>query len=398
MTPDERNFTFHRSGPLARAWLTNLLDAPTLPYAFAPYDGPRAGTFFVVGAGPSLAKNAHELPRLQREGAVICTVNTALPAVAKHVTPDVVLTRELVDVSSHLRHPARLRVLDLGASPAVWDVAREMGPCAWYVAGNVNTFELSRVLGVRPLFGGPAALTAMVELCAQWGAAEIVLMGADLALAPDGASYADGSAFSGQRATIGADGMAVNGGDGFAEKQRQHAAAGLIGHPEREATVEVPGWGGVTLRTTTQWLPQVEWLETFAEQHPDIACIDATEGGVVKRGWECGRAEEVEPRDDTTWLDPVDLATRWPTDVAALRAHLAAEVEVAQLEAVNVLHPGGQIHTVPSLLDGHDMVDCLAAKKLLQVSEAQMPAINKIRVSYAQGYYEAAEEVRRMMP
>ena len=207
---------------------------------------------------------------------------------------------------------------------------------------NINTFELSRVLGVRPLFGGPAALTAMVELCAQWGRRRSCSWGADLALAPDGASYADGSAFSGQRATIGADGMAVNGGDGFAE-----AAAARSGQAHRPPGARGDGGGARLGRRHAADHDAVasagQWLETFAEQHPDIACIDATEGGVVKRGWGAGGRKKVEPRDDTTWLDPVDLATRWPPTSPRCAAHLAAEVEVAQLEAVSVLHPGGQI-------------------------------------------------------
>ena len=199
---NDRAFTFYRSRLVAEAWLTNLLDACALPYAFGPRPASRAGTAVCVGAGPSLERTGPELARMQAAGALIATVNTALPAVARYCTPDVVLVRETVDVSSHLAHPAHLRVLDLGASPAVWDAA--MAPMrereaasraaveraaadgyagvalpdrcpevAWFVPGSTNTFELALTLGVRPLFAGPAALTALVALVEEIGRAHV---------------------------------------------------------------------------------------------------------------------------------------------------------------------------------------------------------------------------------
>ncbi len=124
MDAHERAWLLYKSRAVMEATIANLTRARALPYALGPTYG-RIGAFVVVGAGPSLSTTGPYLPELQKLGLTICTVNTALKAVAKYVEPDVVLVREVVDVSSHLDAPATLRVLDIGASPKVWDAAIE---------------------------------------------------------------------------------------------------------------------------------------------------------------------------------------------------------------------------------------------------------------------------------
>jgi len=406
MNHAERAFAWHRSGPVAEAWLTNLLDAPDMPYALGARHVSRSGTCVCVGAGPSLSRTGPELRRMQEAGALICTVNTALPAVSRYCVPDVVLAREVVDVSSHLAHPAGLRVLDLGASPEAWDVARVMGPTAWFIAGSTNTFELAATIGVRPLFGGPSALTAMVALCEEWGAAEIVLVGCDLAFASDGSVYADGSAFSGQRATFDANGVATNAGDGFAAKLAQHAAGGVEPYPTQETTLEIDGYDG-PVRTIAQWAEQIEWLATFAHRRADIVCVDATGSGAKKPGW---RAAEMLSLDIVRSFDRHGYAmSPWPSrpryaalDAEAVRTsvrvHLTRQVDVAEEVAVNALHPDGDPACVDGLLEGFDVVDMLAARSLLAGAESSAPTIVRIRHAYGKSYPLACARLRELMP
>lgn len=393
MTPGERGWVLAKSALVMDACVTNMRAARDLPYAFRPHRGSRSGMFVCVGAGPSLTTTGPELARLQREGAVVCTVNTALSAVNRYVVPDVVLAREVVDVSSHLEHPAGLRVLDLGASPKVWDVARSRGPCAWFIPGALQYFELAREYEARPLFGGPAAMTALVALVAEWGAASVVLVGCDLALAEDGTSYAAGSAFSGQRAVIGADGIAVNGGEGFAVKQAQHAAGGVDAWPEREGTVVIERYGGGQIRTTTQWYDQVPWLGDFCARNPDIACIDATGAGARKPWWKEFPTTKMLGGPGTR-LPVVDALPPEAHDRAL--AHVLAQCETAWTVADNVVHPEGTVVMVPRLLEGCDVVDAAAAGELLRVQESGASVVDKVRAAYGTAWPEAAQRVRRL--
>lgn len=385
MTPDVIAYTKHRSRPVAEAMIANVMrHGGTVPYALDHRPVTRRGTVVCVGAGPSLDRTGPELARLQKAGARIFTVNTALPAVARWCVPDVVMVREIVDVSSHLAHPAGLRVLDVGASPRVWDAAIAHGPCAWFFPGAPQYYSAARALGLRPLFGGPAALTGAVALAEAWGALEVVLVGCDLALGDDGSSYASGSAFEGQRATIGDDGVAMNHGPGYVTKLRQHEAAGVEAYPFREATSEVERYGGGTLRTTTQWLSQLEWLANFAKRHPEIGCVDATGSGARKAGW-----LELPPEARATG----SLTVRLPAPDASIpdrfRAIVLEECDRAMATAVNVLHPDGNPHHVPGFASGTAVVDALAAAWLLEIGEGEEDVAAKVRAAYGEAFPDA---------
>lgn len=393
MTTD-RGYVLHKSRPTAEAVLRNLLGpAAELPYVLGARPSERRGTVVVVGAGPSLDRTAHHLPRLIEEGASVFTVNTALPKVAQHCEPDVVIAREIVDVSAHLAHPARLRVLDLGAHERVWVAAMKAGPCAWFIAGADQYFDLAATIGVRPLFGGQAAVTSAVALAEQWGAARIVLLGCDLALDDDGRSYADGTAFSGQRAVIGADGMAENGGDGFAVKQAAHEAAGIRGWPEREITTVLERWGGgEPLRSTTQWLDQITWLATFAARHPEIECIDATGAGARKPGWTEWACETVlwgqAPFDGGV----VGRMQQLPPFRARVREHLAAQAARIDALAANTSHPDGNPLAIPDLMRGVDFAELMAARDVTLACDGDGDVLAKIEAVYGErgAFVEAA--------
>lgn len=395
----DRGYVLHKSRPTAEAALRNLLGpAEELPYALAAHPSERRGTVVVVGAGPSLDRTAHHLPRLIEEGASVFTVNTALPKVAQHCEPDVVIAREIVDVSAHLAHPARLRVLDLGAHERVWAAAMKAGPCAWFIAGADQYFDLAATIGVRPLFGGQAAVTSAVALAEQWGAARIVLLGCDLAIDDDGRSYADGTAFSGQRAVIGADGMAENGGDGFAVKQAAHEAAGIRGWPEREITTVLERWGGgEPLRTTTQWLDQITWLATFAARHPEIVCLDATGAGARKPRWTQIRPDAA--CDVRDWAGPwgpvVGRMQQLPPFRACVREHLAAQAARIDALAANTSHPDGNPLAIPDLMRGVDFAELMAARDVTLACDGDGDVLAKIAAVYGErgAFVEAARAI-----
>ena len=396
LTESDRAFVLHKSRQVMEATVSNLHAAASIPYALGAWPNRRRGTMVCVGAGPSLAATGPHLAAMRADGALICTVNTAFSAVARFVEVDVVLAREVVDVSSHLDYSAGLRVLDIGASSAVWAQALSMGECAWFVPGCNQTFELAASLGVRPLFGGTAAMTALVALCEQWGAAEIVLVGVDLALAPSGDAYAAGSAFAGMRAQIDAAGVATHGGTGFECKRTQHASGGVHAPPSVEPTFEVEAWGGGTVRTTAAWIDQIPWLAEFARRHPDIACVDMTGAGARKAGWDEEAASAWEPFGERASM--YDIHDSWlaAPDVARARARLIVEADMVSSLAATVLDPDGAVACVPGYLAGSDLVDAMAARDLTLGKESTASMLAKVRHAYGTAFPSAAMRVREL--
>jgi len=389
MDAHERAWLLHKSRPVMEATIANLERARSLPYALGPTYG-RIGAFVVVGAGPSLSTTGPYLPELQKLGLTIATVNTALKAVTKYVEPDVVLAREVVDVSSHIDAPATLRVLDIGASPKVWAAAIAAGPCVWFCPGQQQTLELAMSLGVRPLYGGSSALTAMVALCEQWGATEVALVGCDLALSEDGQAYADGSAFSGLRAVAGPDGSVVYEGEAHEVRRAHHASGGIAPPPDAEQTTEVEGWGGTRARTLPCWSDQIPWLETFASRYGrEMALFDLTGAGARKRGWfESPIAEYVEHAKGRAFHLPRIRTSR--ADVDAALADIAAQADVTSSVAATVLDPEGAVVAVPGYLRGCDVVEALAARDLLLGNESGASVLAKIRYAYGSAFPAAA--------
>jgi hypothetical protein len=400
MDSSDRAWVQHKSRLVMESTIANLQRAKGMPYAVPSRSGDRNGAFVVVGAGPSLAETGPHLASLQSHGAVICTVNTALKAVARYVEPDVVLVREVVDVSSHLDAPAGLRVLDIGASERVWEKAIAAGPCAFFVPGQQQTLELAASLDARPLYGGTAALTALVALVESWGAREIVLVGVDLALGVDGSVYTEGSAFGGMKAVDGPDGVVAYGGDGFAAKQAQHECGGVAGPIATEVPIPVPAWGGGTVRTIAAWADQIPWLATFAARYGTkrpgdgrVGLVDCTgPTGARKAGWfeapidaftrhHCSRANAIPT-----------LPLRMLDDGAVDRAldDIRGQADAVRMLAATVLDPDGVVVAVPGYLDGSDIVDALAARDLLAGNESGASVAAKIRYSYGTAFPVAA--------
>lgn len=408
MTPDERAFTLGKSRQIAEAVAANLgvFRRFGIPYALEASPGSRRGTYVIVGAGPSLADTGPLLAKYQRAGAVICTVNTALKKVAQYVVPDVVLTREVVDVSAHLDYPAKLRVVDVSANPKVVAKARAMGDTAFFISSQLPFFEVASVLGVRPLFGGGGALTAMVQLAEQWGAAQIVLLGVDLALAPDGSGYATGTAFSGYNVS---SATGVVSGEGLKVKQEAHASGGVAPPTTQMGLKDVPAWGGKgTVKAMQVYWDQLEWLQNFhARYKDDIYLQDATGAGASK-GW-----KEVTGFTNGEDLLNVGVITRSEWVVVsffeapynrplvsipkenwdALYEDLYNQTRRTKDISANILHPEGFMAGLEDVLHGTDLIDFGAARDLLMGFESGLPITQKIYQAYKGAFPEAAERM-----
>ena len=394
MKADERAWALSRAKQVAEATVRNVmllesLGVQAIPCAVPRGDRARArrGTFVVVGAGPSLSGTGHLLADFREAGAVIVTVNTALPAVRKFLEPDVVVVREIADVTSAMEGlgPKTLRVVDLAATTRVLQQAVESGPTAWFVSATTMNYELAARLGVRPLYGGSAALTAAVALADAWGAAEIVLLGVDLAIGPDGSTYAKGSAYEGQTATTDGDVVTLS-GVGYEKRVEVSVSAGITIPAERTRAVSVPAYGGTGDRVLTQgvWVDQIEWLSNRAWRDMNLRCVDATGEGAAKPGW-----YEMEPsaalaslKERAEERSSIPLEDVPPGMFGVVLDWFAEQARSARMLAMTVVEPDGAVAAVPGIAD-MDIVALAAAPGQLRAIEGPGDIRAKIGGVYA---------------
>lgn len=375
----------HKSKLATEAILTNLASAAHLPYAFGERVA-RELTAIVVGAGPSLEKTGPALKKAQEQGALIITVNTALSAVSKYVVPDVCVVREVVDVSGHLAHPCGLFALDLAAAPRAWEAARSAS--TWFVAGALQNFELAAALGVRPLFGGTSAMSAAVALAYEWGASSIMLMGVDLAFAHDGAGYAKSSAFGDFKGKS-EDGKVQISGQGYEVMREQNARGGVRPPPAAQSVRHVPvNDGGPPCAQLLTWGDQQDWLETFAARHPVLDLVDIG-GHARKAGWEyAAKCPDIRhPNFIPPLIEGPGLGI-----IERVRERTANAARSILALCSTVLAHDGFVPAVPQYLEGSDIVEAMAAGRILELNDIDLTLDKRVPAVYGV-LAEAAQEV-----
>lgn len=397
MTQGERDWAMSRARQVAEATARNVRFLEDCGIGSLPCAVPlgersfaRRGTYVVVGAGPSLSRTGHLLPAFREAGAAILTVNTALPAVRQHLEPDAVVAREAADVTGALAGlgPETLRCIDLGSFPRVLRTCAETGPTAWFIAAAVSNYELAARLGVRPLYGGSAALTAAVALADAWGAAEIVLLGVDLAIGPDGATYARGTAYEGQTARIDGDEVVLS-GDGLDRRRAVSIAGGISLPASRTGVISVPAYGGTgDVLTQSVWVDQIEWLSGRAWRDSTLRCVDATGEGAAKPGWfEMTPSAALEAlRDRREERPTISVEDVPPGMIGPAADWLLAQARAARTLAMTAVHADGCVAAVPGAHD-LDVVSLAAAPGQLRAIEGRGGIREKIL-----GVYEALRE------
>ncbi|MDR3134825.1 MAG: DUF115 domain-containing protein [Deltaproteobacteria bacterium] len=218
---------------------------------------------FVVGAGPSLAKNGHLLAEAIGRSVIICAAAALKPLLGQGVRPDVIIVLESSDTSSYLRLSQAER--DILGGQAVLAAASSSHPAHFEAEGyHKALFHLNggeaQLLG-RGLYlpqGGNAG-TAAFALAYVWGLNPLVLVGQDQ-------SY---------------------------EGNFLHAP----GTPDSVLedkwgdTIVVPGVGGGTVETNTSLLASLGWYQEAAatiRRSPNGGprLINSTARGASIRGFE----------------------------------------------------------------------------------------------------------------
>lgn len=390
MIDSEELYALTKARPAMLACVRNLAAAKGRPYALPKGTPPRQGTAVVVGSGPSLDESLEHVRALAGAGAVIYTTNTGLSALARAgIVPDVVIAREVLDVRSHLDHPHVELVLDLATNADVWAAHTA---ASWFVAGGTQFFQLASRLGVRPLFGGPASLTAAVALADARGAERIILVGVDLAFASDGIGYASGSAFAGLEGEF-ANGSVTLDSRGLEAMKRASDAVGVPAPPRVQRVTETPGLNGSTVRQLGTWADQQRWLEMFSTRARAVLLDNLTAHGASLAGWQrLTTAPRVSRR--TFWSESDDERATPLVDEAL--ADIARQADTVASLADTVRDADGCVVAVPGYLDGCDVVEAAAAGDLITVRRMGYAPGPGVRLTCA-ALASAAEAVREAL-
>ncbi len=261
----------------SRAWVTNLLanleQLTKWPAAMALPNLMHGKIAYIVGAGPSLEKHKHLLPRLWQTG-VVFGINSA----SKHLSCHVQVNIEANDLTPKIDPRWATRVYNIACDPVhfrehlpVEDKGqREPASYLPIWAGEVCG-PIERLTRVPRVACSSSATTAAVSLAHRWGCNTIVLVGQDLA-------YTDGRIYAGTGDKVTSTGYV----EWTDEAKTQRRCAPL---PQRLHVEMVPAWGDsgevlsdLGFNATSAWL-------TSAAKRLSARCINATGGGRHVPGW-----------------------------------------------------------------------------------------------------------------
>jgi hypothetical protein len=234
---------------------------------------------FIVGAGPSLGKNAELLADAAKKGLVIAVNSSALALARRGITPQVVACMESIDLSQLLAQIPYLddvvRAFSMTAHPKTLRTGK--GPLLAVYEGLPQFTPLIGLGRAEGLAVCGSVSTLAFSLAQRLGCSPIVLVGQDLAYT-DGQAYATGTPYEGSRVNLSADGQSL-------EHQRSTTLTAANGKlAETEPLMRVNAWGGEsTVASTIGFSAVRNWLELAAEvlaqDRPEQRVINATEGG-----------------------------------------------------------------------------------------------------------------------
>jgi hypothetical protein len=279
----------------AKAWVQDIIDnvellthSPPFLTLTGHYENVPA---FIIGAGPSLDKNAHLITEAARKGIVFSTNSGAVSLAKRGIEPQVVCCIESIDASSKLRGlpfiDRAVRAFSLSAAPQTLRTGRgPLLPVHEAIAQYSGALEELTGHGGLPMSGSVS--TIAFSLARLLGCSPIVLIGQDLAYS-GGRTYASGTGYETSSAEVDAKRGVIR-LKWNEEMLRVHGDEQGAARDQEELR-RVPAWGGEgEVDSSAGFAGILSWFETTAEllvkTGSTIRLINATEGGVHIKGFE----------------------------------------------------------------------------------------------------------------
>ncbi len=275
----------------ARQGIANLPSLARWPPVHAIDRTPfRRRPMFIVGAGPSLTKNAHLLRQVKGK-SVIVAVSHALKALeAAGVTPDIVMALDAEDLRYHFDgcNVEGLEAIFASSTlhPGIYALpARRFFTFAG--SESMDPFLFGRLAPQPPvIITGGSVATSAVGLAAMWGCSPITLVGMDLAFT-DGRYYAATSCDGDTTVQIGPAGNTFAMQDFSPGYASMDSVVAMQGKPRTEALLEAPGYYGGTVHTSQMFHVFRRWLEAMGRSGKGkVQLFNCTEGGARIEAWE----------------------------------------------------------------------------------------------------------------
>ncbi len=274
----------------AREWISDVLENLELladsPFFLGLAEKYQNVPAFIVGAGPSLGKNAGLLADAAKKGLVFAVNSSALSLAKRGVTPQIVACMESIDLSELLARVPYLdevvRAFSMTAHPQTMRTGK--GPLLPVYEGLPQFTPLVGLGKASGLAVCGSVSTLAFSLAQRLGCSPIVLVGQDLAYT-NGQAYAAGTPYEGSKVELSTDGQSLV----HRRNETLHAVSGL--KVEQEPLREVAAWGGEgTVSSTIGFSAVKNWLElaadVLAHDRPQQRLVNATEGGARVVGFE----------------------------------------------------------------------------------------------------------------
>jgi hypothetical protein len=243
----------------------------------------------IVGAGPSLKKNARLLRDIKGKALIIAAVTAYRPLLGYGVIPDIVICMEKVDMPEYFpdgESDQRIRLI-LG------DVSHpNMGRKA--VKGKFIYFNPYVALSVKqaPFWGssympsvGGSVTTVALDMGIAFGCDPVIFIGQDLSFV-DGKTHDDSTVYKKHSVEMGADGMVSITYKNYLGLEGTAQAEGT-----RNYTIQwIKGLSGEMVPSKYDWVSFHRWFEDYMgylkENESPVKVINATEGGAFIEGME----------------------------------------------------------------------------------------------------------------
>ncbi len=254
---------------------------------------------FIVGAGPSLAKNVARLRDASQKG-IVFAVDVSGKVLDSHgIEPQVLVCLEALNLSSHMKGLSYIdrvvRAFSITSNPGGFRM--DGGPLLPFFERMRSFAPVEDLVGVPGAVVGGSVSTVAFSLAEQLGCSPIVMVGQDLAYT-GGRTHAEGTAFERSRARVSEDGKRIE----YAWCQAAHAQrdGSDLGPPHsHDVLFEVGAWGGgpEKVASSSAFNAYRLWFEvaaaTLAQVRPRLELVNATEGGSRIAGFTERCLEEV---------------------------------------------------------------------------------------------------------
>jgi len=272
-------------------YFANLNAFSTYPSVDVLTDKMKGLPLVIVGAGPSLSKNAALLVGIKDKAFIVSSITAYKSLLKFGVVPHAVIAGEKVDLDEYFDggEPDReIRlILSEVSHPAMF--RREAGgKFIFYSPYIALSLEQASLWGSTSFISiGGSVTTAMFDMGVKFGCNPIVFIGQDLAFG-NGQSHASGGVYDGQRVVIDKE-------SGFVEVKESY----ISGHKRtmRHKLQWLKGLDGKPVASKYDWVTFHQWLERYMvllkEEYPDIRVFNATEGGAFIKGMEHRTLKEV---------------------------------------------------------------------------------------------------------